>query len=301
LHKKIALFKIFGFAPQDIEQLPFFDYLKHYFSHPNYSYKQASYLAFEAFVELKSFEEAFSSWLTMKKRKEKPLFMNEYENILDVVSSKLQYEHHRFNEKDLNSIEEAINTILKLKTVNMGEPIWKKCHRIREQINEIQYIGLKSELEGVNLEINADKERVIEKIRRFGFSDELTGALNKIDELYRDITSDEFDWAMANGRLREFLAQLLKESSYKIYDKTGDEITRAKRESALSSFKSYIKKHLSLDDEENQLINAIIGITNSKGAHTLITEKEYFRLCKNMIIELSLLLTSKLERFLEDN
>lgn len=112
-------------------------------------------------------------------------------------------------------------------------------------------------------------------------------------------TSDEFDWAMANGLLREFLAQLLKESSGKIYGKTGDEITIGKSE--LISFKSYIKKHLSLDDEENKLINALYGITNSEGAHTLITEKDYFRLCKNMIIELSLLLTSKLERFLENN
>lgn len=236
----------------------------------------------------------------MKTKKEKVLFWNEYEDILNVVSSKLQYEYHRFKEKDLDSIGKAINTILKSKTVNRAEPIWKKCRRIREQINGIQYMGLKSELEAeVIPEINADKEKVIEKINQFGFSEELSGALNKIDEYYRDTTSDEFDWAMANGLIREVLTQFLKASSGKICSKTGDKITR-KDESELQSLKSYLKKHL-LDDKEIRLINVFIDITNSEGAHALITEREYLRLCKNMIIELSLLIMRKTERFLENN
>lgn len=279
----------------------FFDYLKHYFSHPHLIPKQASYLAFETLIELKSFEEAFSSWLTETK-KEKVFFSDEYKNILDIVSSKLQYEYHRFKETDLDSMSEAIYTIL---TSQKGEPgtiIWGKCHGILEQINEIRYIRLKGELEaGVNPEINADKDKVIEKINLFGFSVELGGALNKIDEYYWNTTSDKFDWAMANGLLREFLTRLLREISGKIHGKTGDEITRGKDESEFTSFKSYIKKHLPLGGNENKLIKALYGLTSSEGAHTIITEREYFRLCKNMIIELSLLLMSKLERFLEDN
>jgi len=276
----------------------FFSYLKQFFSSKNYDYKTTAYLAFEALAELKSLEEAFSSWIS-KKKKEKELFINEYRNILEVVSSKLRYESSRFSDNELGTIEEYINKMLIIRKNHMTLLI-EECQRlgIPEQISEIRYLRLKSELEvGVNPEINADKEKVTEKINRFGFSDELSGALNKIDEYYWNTTSDKFDWAMANSLLRTFLTQLLKEISREISGKTGDKIIMGKSE--LNSFKSYIKKQLLLDDEENKLINALIGITNSEGAHTLITEKEYSRLCKNMIIELSLLLMSKLESFLE--
>ena len=51
---------------------------------------------------------------------------------------------------------------------------------------------------------------------------------------------------------------------------------------------------------ENKLLDKLIDMINHEGSHALISEREYFRLTKNISIEISLLLLTKLDKFIEN-
>ncbi len=74
--------------------------------------------------------------------------------------------------------------------------------------------------------------------------------------------------------------------------KTKEEVPKVDAE-----LKNYMKKHLKLTESTNFLINALIRAFNEKGSHALISKKEYFRLTRNIMIEIILLLLTKLENF----
>jgi hypothetical protein len=67
---------------------------------------------------------------------------------------------------------------------------------------------------------------------------------------------------------------------------------------SIANLRKYMKEHLQLK-KENRLINGLVGLINNKGSHALTSEKEYFKLTKNMTIEVALFLLSKLEKFLQ--
>jgi len=166
------------------------------------------------------------------------------------------------------------------------------------QINQIRYDKLVTELtEETNLfQITDDRGKVKEKIKEFGFSPTLNKALNKVEDYYWNTGSDEFDYSSAIKLLRQFHEKLIKEICSKIKEKTNDDYPTDMK-TLIANLRKYMKEHLQLK-KENKLINGLVDLINNKGPHALTSEKEYFRLTKNMTIEVALLLLSKLERFL---
>jgi len=218
--------------------------------------------------------------------------------IVHVLEELLYFEHYLFSEEQLEKLEANINTILEMIEIEQmligseDEEIKKRveeyCRRILERINVIRYSALKKALkEGTNFQIEADKNKIKEKISYFGFDPVLAASLDKMEEMYWNFSTDEFDNSMAMGQLREFIAKLVENICQKINEKTGEPYPTT-GDTEIANLRKYMKEHLQLD-EEHQLMNKLIGMINHRGSHNLVSEKEYFRVTKNIGIELSML------------
>lgn len=288
----------------------FLSYMESRFDRP-YKYALVSYLAFETLFKLGYPERAFNSWskyfveLIIEREKNpdhsmlRDVLGLDIDYSLELLSDMIRYEYPKISEEELSLIYSNVRGIEKfLSDKNTSSSEKSVCEVILRQVNEIQYNKLESELiEGVNLfQIAEDRKAVKREIKRFGFTKTLDKALDKIENYYWDTSADEFDYSTAIKMLREFHSELIKEICSKIKIKTQEDYPTSK-DTKISNLRMYMKKHLGLEDE-NRLINGLVDIINKEGAHTLVTEKEYFRLTKNMTIEVALLLLTKLEKFL---
>ena len=64
--------------------------------------------------------------------------------------------------------------------------------------------------------------------------------------------------------------------------------------------RAYLKHKFGLSDNENKFINSFIDILHVGGGYDFVSEKEYFRLARNIAIELSLFLLSKYEKIIKE-
>ena len=219
-----------------------------------------------------------------------------------ILDELLFFEYPIFSEEQLKKIKKAVKNAISIKfstkkELSSNKPIIGIGNRILQRINLIFYSTLSQSLsEGTDFQISIDREKIKEKMSTFGFDSTLLETLDKIEEIYQDSTKDEFDNSMAMGQLRTFLEKSTKLICKKINEKTKESYPKTKP-SEMGNLREYMKKHLNLG-EENDLLDAVIKIINHKGSHNLISEREYFRVTKNISIETTFLLLTKLEKFI---
>jgi len=68
----------------------------------------------------------------------------------------------------------------------------------------------------------------------------------------------------------------------------------------MGRIRKYLKIKLELSDADNQLINKYIEILHSEGGHSFTANIEYFRLARNIGIEIVLLLLKKYEALIPE-
>jgi len=218
-----------------------------------------------------------------------------------IILSILSNEANLFSKEDILNLKDFFQTMLVfMAEAKTGSRVVEKLiDSILDKINDIEISILDHELEDINPQINVDSVKVEEKIRLFGFKEDLITALNKFQEYYSDTTKDEFDFSAAIGKLREFISKLIFEVANKIQSIAKDSFP-TEAETPIGNMRIYLKRQLDLGTE-NKLIDGLIELVNKEGSHTLISGKEHFRLTRNITIELALLILSKLEKFNESN
>lgn len=232
-----------------------------------------------------------------------PLNLSKLLPIFTVLDELLFFEYPLFSREQLDKIKLILQSVVEFKSfvkkeMQVYEQAIIRGNRIIQRIDAIYYDALALSLkEGTNFQINMDQEKIKEKIRIFGFDSILSDALDKIEELYWNTSIDEFDNSMAMDKLRTFWEKTVESICEKIYEKTGESYPKTE-DTKIGNFRKYMKKHLQLD-KENQLMNKLVDILNDKGSHNFISEREYFRLTKNITIEVAMLLFIKLEKFME--
>lgn len=258
----------------------FIDYLGGYSGN-----KDALSLLSEFFIKMNRFDEVngmIGHLYALRQKDLNPIF--------ETFDDLLMYEYQIFSNEQLKTLRESLKYIKKFEIVEI----------LLERIHNIRYKSLEKHLhEGTDFQIRLDRDKIKEKIITFGFDPILSEALDKIEDMYWDTTKDDFDNSMAIGQLRTFLQDIIKSICKKIEEKSGEKIPKtSENKSEMGKLRSYMKKHLSLD-EEDKLINIIVDIFNQKGSHNFISEREYFRLTKNFTTEITYLLFVKLGKFLE--
>jgi hypothetical protein len=184
-----------------------------------------------------------------------------------------------------NSFDAGLITDLKLKLVNLG------------------YEEVKESISGVNIEINSDKAKLITIFSNNGFDAKYEKFLQEIDDYINTNSSIVSSGMISN--MRSFMQDLITDLAKKIASVCDEQIPENEGMGEMGNIRNYLKAKLELSEKDNQLINKFIDILHSEGGHSFISNVEYFRLTKNIGIEICLFLLFRADnlnllRFLPD-
>jgi hypothetical protein len=284
------LIKLFG-------SISYSEELKNYFVNlllKYWNYQILGYLTAETLIKLGYLKQVISYII--------PLNISKLLPVIITIDELLTYEYPIFSKEELKDINKIFSDLphsrgLFKKDIDSNPKLFFYINLSLIRIHHILYDALTKTLnEGTNYEINADRKKIQEKIQLFGFNSILSEALDRVEEIYLNNSSDEFDYSMAIDKLRTFLEKTVDAVCEKIKEKTNEEYPIIK-ESHMGNCRVYMKKHLELDEEDG-MMTKLVETLNHKGNHNFISEREYFRLTKNITIEVSLLIFTKLEQFM---
>jgi len=167
------------------------------------------------------------------------------------------------------------------------------CEGLVEQCRKARFLYVKTELqEGLNLEVNQDKDAVVSYLQKSGFSNPLIESLNEADRLYRG-QATAFDLKSSMGHLRSFIENLHAQAI--------PGICALRKISKLpldqwSAQLNFLRETDVLSKQEHQLVSGLWAVISDEAVHPLIAEREYARLARNIVIEYALLFLKKLEK-----
>lgn len=201
-----------------------------------------------------------------------------------------QEDYNYFNISHINNLTKNFRAL------DDAEPFIKS---IRDQILDLSskngFEILKKEIQGVNIEINRDKESVIRKISSLGLKSEYEDFLQSLDEYIATQSGLVASGMVSN--FRSFWEQIIIDLANKIAKITKESVTKTEK-TPIANARSFIKNKLDLADADNDLISKYVKILHSEGGHAFMSSVEYFRLARNIGIEILLLLLTKTESLL---
>lgn len=168
------------------------------------------------------------------------------------------------------------------------------CKGLVEQCRKARFLYLEGELEeGLNLEINQDKDTVVNYLQRFGFSNPLIESLNEAERLYRG-QATAFDLKNSMGHLRSFMEELHEQAIPEVC--TIRKISKPPI-NQWSAQLSFLCENGILSKQERLLVSGLWALISDEAVHPLMAGREYARLARNMVIEYAFLFLTKLEKF----
>ena len=247
---------------------------------PEIHYLSAAQLCFFTLLQLGYIDDAIDGY-------QSHLYGKYSYNLFLLVSDILRENYNYFTIMQLNllckNLETIENTIGYLNSI-----VYQVRIKITTQGMEI----LKNEIKGVNIEINRDKESVINKINTLHLDKKYVLFLNQLDEYLNN--SDQIIASGMISNFRSFWEQLLIDFAYEICKKKSISFPNNGL-SSISNARTIIKEHLVLSDKDNSLISRYVDVLHENGGHAFIANKEYLRLSRNIGIEILLLLLYKIE------
>ncbi|XDD53026.1 hypothetical protein AB3N62_11080 [Leptospira sp. WS4.C2] len=145
----------------------------------------------------------------------------------------------------------------------------------------------------INIEINNDKLLLLELVQKNNLDIVFVNFISQLNDNFENDSSYALSGMISN--FRNFWEKFIIAIAEKISEKTFAAIPTSEK-SKIGNCRLFIKKELNLSDNDNSLISRYIDILHSEGGHSFISTKEYFRLTKNIGIEILLLLASKFDR-----
>jgi len=193
---------------------------------------------------------------------------------------------------DINDLYRLLSSLGKCFTKTEYNKI--QHDKIMNFIRSKSYEVVRTKVSKNNVEINSDKKEIIKKIDELSFESKYKEFWNEIDAFFNDPSSVESSGMI--GNLRTYIENLLTDLAKKISSITGHEIPRlGTGESNIKIIRTFLKQKLELSDDDNNLIDKYIKVLHKEGGHSFVSTIEYFRLTKNMGIEIILFLLSRYE------
>jgi hypothetical protein len=146
-------------------------------------------------------------------------------------------------------------------------------------------------------ELSRDVAEVRKQVSLYKFNDDLNGLLDKVEECLG--IGDSFDQAAMLKHLRTFFE--------KLHEDIGKTLRQAKPATVgnapLGNFSqaiNFLQRHDLVTLKMEALGKAIYGVLSNEGVHAIKAEREYVRLCRNMVAEYALVLFFELNRRLNE-
>ena len=173
----------------------------------------------------------------------------------------------------------------------IANEIVAECDCVIEECGQARYWYLKGALQqNANLEINQDKRRVEDYLKRLGFTDLLLQTLNAADQDFR-ASATAFELKNSLGHLRSFLEELHQQACSRILAEAGTAAPKG-----WGSTTKFLRDDGILSEQEKNLAVSLFTLISDVGVHPLIAEREYARLLRNMVVEYGLLFLVKLDK-----
>lgn len=275
-------------------------------------YKNASYLAFflsykigeldHAFFIFESYFDVKSTSVTYILLTMGDILVYDHPNIKDEQLDKIKkYFHQAFPKisalplKHYVEVEKMLSNLkLTLSGSSSTEIAVESLNkvlikRIIKLITDIQFYRLQRLYRETDSEIKEHQKIVEKQIVDLGMSEEISEALAWCRKKYDAISDDKFEISSAIGELREIWSKFKKEMSLKINKEEGTEIPKR---DGTPEYVKYITDSLDLKNEK-KLIGGLQKILNSEGGHALASEKLYFKLTLNILVEVIYLINEK--------
>lgn len=162
---------------------------------------------------------------------------------------------------------------------------------LAEECRKARYLYLKGELlEGLNLEVNQDKDAVRSYLQQLGFPETLGRSLDEAERLYHS-KGNEFSLKASMGLLRSFLEDLQKEILPAVHARFGGKAPRRWGEGL-----QYLRTNGVLSQAEEAFAGSLYTLMSDEAVHPIVADREYARLFRNVVIEYALLFLSKLNK-----
>ncbi len=210
-------------------------------------------------------------------------------SVFGLISSILSEDRSYFT---IQQVVRLIDIVNKLTTFSSHDAQQARSEALG-LLRHVGYESVKKSVKGINLEINKDKEEVKRLIGHLGFDAKYTKLLNEIDT-YINTESEVLSAGMI-GNLRSFMEDMLTDVAKKISSKINEEIPKYEGENLkeMGRVRKFLKLKLELSEKDNSFINGYINILHAEGGHTFVSNKTYFRLARNIGIEIALFVLSK--------
>jgi hypothetical protein len=173
----------------------------------------------------------------------------------------------------------------------LGQEIQHAADCLQKECRKARYIYLKgSLLEGLNIEVNQDKDAVQGYLRSLGFTEGLAQSLDEAERLYYH-GGDAFSLKASMGHLRSFLENLHKDAFPVLQERFGGVLPEN-----WGAGLRYLRENRVLSGSEEKFAASLYTMISDQAVHPLVAERECARLIRNVVIEYALLFLRKLEK-----
>ena len=229
---------------------------------------------------------------------------------LELLEKYVRFEHNSLTGGDIDKIAQSLNHINmypeyditdlgaegKVSTPKQNilqiQRAKELANNINRTIDKIKYMRLSKDLlEGINFEINQDRDTVKHYLEQFGFPPELIESIQYVENAYQSAQS-RFDYKACAGQLRSFISGFTGEVADKVAQNDGE--NRDKEPAKYLHDKAFFNSK-----QESDLFQSFIDYLSSDSVHQLSSDREVARIGKNVAIEFALLLSQRLEKYLE--
>jgi hypothetical protein len=174
---------------------------------------------------------------------------------------------------------------------DVGKEIVEAINGITEECRKARYWYLKGALQDLpNLEIENDKLRVESFLQKLGFDDLMVKSLNKAEDEYRNATTG-FDLKDCLDHVRSFFEQLHLQAASAVAHTIGKPHPTKYGEAI-----AFLRTQGFFTEMQEKLAAALFGFSSDESVHKLITDREFARLMRNMVIEYGVMFLTMLDK-----
>ena len=163
---------------------------------------------------------------------------------------------------------------------------------VGKTIEKVRYLRLKKELaEGINPEINTDKQTLVSRVEELGFRKAIVEALQELDrKLYA--AGKPLDFKAAMDLTRTIFEEIVEDAA--------KEVAAVKKQTLpppgakdFQPWKQLLMNADVLTADEGEIFQKLYNYLSNAGAHRLGSAPEQVRISKNTVIEFGLLLVQR--------
>jgi len=233
------------------------------------------------------------------------------EEVLNAVEERLRLEPRKFSAKDLDDLEVILRDIYEVKykrgysmhgthlhDADALQSIYRESNVVKQGIQRARYAHVQKELfEGMNPEINTDKEALISRMMAIGFRDTIAIAIEEVEKKLANAASS-FDFKGVMDLVRSIYEEVFEDAATSLAAIRNKTVGRGNH---FKPFKDFLVAETILTIDEGELSQKLYNYLSNAGSHALSSAPEQARLTKNVVIEICLLVLGRVQTVQKTN